>query len=143
MALTALLLRAQIDSASCMTNNQRVFNVTRGFRMKHKQAVKAVEACACAWVDFGVSVRDLTLQEAIERRNEQARLRDPLPYAELVGLAYRPARGNEASHRMEITHARLANEYAQCTAPAIRSKPLGRPKFGERVVRIYPKAVTA
>ena len=56
-----------------MTNN-RVVHVHRGFSLKHKQVLRAVENCAAAWVEFGVSFRDLTPAEgAITARNEQAR----------------------------------------------------------------------
>lgn len=71
-----------------MSNNFRVFNVTRGFSLKYSQALKAVEACACAWVDYGRTIRDLTLAEAIKARHEQARLAAPLPSPEIPGLRY-------------------------------------------------------
>lgn len=72
-------------------NNSRVFNVTRRFSLKHKQALRAVEECACAWVEYGVSIRDLTLAESIQGRNRRAQLRQPLALAELRGLVYEPA----------------------------------------------------
>jgi hypothetical protein len=58
--------------------------------MKFKQALKAIEACACAWVEYGVSVRDLSLIESIQARNEQARKRAPLAPAELRDLTFEP-----------------------------------------------------
>ena len=69
-----------------MASHSRVQNLTRGFRLKFNQAEKAVEACACVWVEYGVSVRDLTLAEAIAARNAQAKLREPMPFAEIPGL---------------------------------------------------------
>jgi hypothetical protein len=96
-----------------MSNNTRVLNITRRFYMKHKQAARAVENCACAWVEFGVSLRDLTLAEAIAARNHQASLRDPLPFAELPGLLYRPASGREAGARVQRVMAMEANRFAQ------------------------------
>lgn len=72
-----------------MSNNTRVFNATRRFYMKHKQAARAVENCACAWVEFGMTVRDLTLAEAIAARNHQASLREPLCAAELLHVVFR------------------------------------------------------
>ena len=71
-----------------MGNNSRVLNVSRGFSLKHKQALRAVENCACAWVEFGVTIRDLTLAESITARNEQARVSEPLCSSELPGLRY-------------------------------------------------------
>jgi hypothetical protein len=82
--------RAPIGSASRMNNNSRVFNVSRGFTVKHKQAVKAIKECACTWVDYGVSIRDLTLAESIAANKQQAYLREPLAYSEIFGLRYEP-----------------------------------------------------
>lgn len=69
-----------------MASHVRVINLTRGFRLKFNQAEKSVEACAAAWVEYGVSLRDLTLAEAIAARNAQAKLREPMPFAEIHGL---------------------------------------------------------
>jgi len=91
-----------------MTQSIRVFNVTRRFYMKPKRAVRAVENCACAWVEVGVSLRDLTLAEAIAARNRQASLRDPLPVAELLGVWYW-LHGKEAATRAERELALEAN----------------------------------
>jgi hypothetical protein len=68
-----------------MTNNFRVFNLTMKVWIKHRQAQKAVENCAATWVDPR-TIRQLTLAEAISARNEQARVREPLGYAEIPGL---------------------------------------------------------
>jgi hypothetical protein len=74
-----------------MSNNFRVLNVTRGFTLKFKQALKAVDECACAWVDESrTQVRDVTLSEAISLRNEQARRQQPLELPEVHGLTYEP-----------------------------------------------------
>lgn len=58
-----------------MNRNKHVRNLTCGSWMKFGHAVKAVELCACAWVEYGVSVRRLTPAEAVEARKEQARQR--------------------------------------------------------------------
>ncbi len=79
-----------------MTNNTRVYNVTRGFTMKHKQALRAVEECAAAWVVEGVSVRDLTLYESIAARMQQVRRCEPLALAELPGLRFDAPEGEKA-----------------------------------------------
>lgn len=71
-----------------MTQDPRVLNLTRGFRLKRAQAFRAVENCACVWVEFGVSVRDLTIAEAIVARNIQAANREPLAHAELPGIMF-------------------------------------------------------
>lgn len=76
-----------------MPQASSVFNVTRGCYLRFKQARKAVENCACAWVDYGVNVRDLTLAESIAARMQQAKDREPLPYAEVFGLRFEPPIG--------------------------------------------------
>jgi hypothetical protein len=80
--------------------------------MKHTQALRAVEQCACVWVEFGVSVRDLTLAESIARRNQQAAIREPLAFAELPNCVYRPAERNQAAHRQGYDLVREANQFA-------------------------------
>ena len=91
-----------------MSNNHRILNVTRGFTLKHKQAVRAIANCACAWVEYGTSIRDLTIAEAITARNEQARVAEPLPLAELPGVIVR----NMPHYSDEIEISRAANKFA-------------------------------
>lgn len=81
-----------------MSGNSRVQH-QRGHSMKFRQAVKGVAACALAWVEYGVSVRDLSVAEAIQARNEQASLREPLPFAEIPGLKFDFARASVAQER--------------------------------------------
>lgn len=94
---------------SQMPNNPRVSNLSRGFMLNFKQAKKAVQNCAAVWVEYGISIRDLTLVEAIAARaeqkqlraletEEQARLREPLPYIEVPGLRYEPSTGSHEAH---------------------------------------------
>jgi len=71
-----------------MAEDSRILNITRGFRLKRSQAYRALENGACAWVEVGVSVRDLTLAESIAVRNQQAKMREPLVYAEIPGLVF-------------------------------------------------------
>jgi hypothetical protein len=92
--------------------NVRVFNTSRQYSMKHKQALRAVENCACAWVEFGVSVRDLTLAESIAVRNQQAHDIEPLALAELRNCVYRPAERNQAQARQGYQWVRAANQFA-------------------------------
>lgn len=99
-----------------MANNTRVQNLTRNYSLKHKQALRAVENCACAWVEFGVSVRDLSLAESIVKRNEQARTREPLAFAELPSLIYRPSERGAALTRAGYEQVRAANQFAAMPA---------------------------
>jgi hypothetical protein len=69
-----------------MSSNDRIYNVTRGYSMRGKQALRAVDNCAMAWVEVGRSVRDLTLRESIAARSKQASDREPLPMAEIPGI---------------------------------------------------------
>jgi hypothetical protein len=82
-----------------MPKDLRVLNITRGFRLRSNQARKAVDNCACAWVEPGISVRDLTLSESIQARMQQAKDREPLPYAEVHGLRFDPPTGAAGASR--------------------------------------------
>lgn len=100
-----------------MSGNSRVQNLSRGYSMKFRQALKAIEACACAWVEYGVSVRDLSVAEAIQARIEQAAMREPLPLAEIPGLKFElPA--NMASVGAERALAWEAGKFAAMEASA-------------------------
>ena len=94
-----------------MTNNARVWNETRKFSLKHKQALRAIENCSMAWVQFGETVRDLSLAESISARNQQAAEREPLAYAELPGITFKPPIGAQAAHMIEVRRAFEANEF--------------------------------
>lgn len=95
-----------------MTNNSRVLNISRGFTLKYKQALRAIENCAAAWVDPGQSIRDVSLAESIAMRNKQAANREPLPNIELPGLIYEPSPANLASSRRGYSLVRQAHEFA-------------------------------
>lgn len=95
-----------------MSGNSRVQNVSRGYSMKFRQAAKGVAACALAWIEYGVSVRDLSLAESIAARNEQSRLREPLPLAEIHGLTYEPQPKDRAAYRLEQALAWQASAFA-------------------------------
>lgn len=95
-----------------MSGNSRVQNLSRGYSMKFRQAEKAVVAGACAWVKYGVSVRDLSVAEAIQARNEQAAKREPLPFAEIHGLRYEPAAKDRAGYQAERKLAWRASVFA-------------------------------
>lgn len=80
-----------------MAQQNSVQNITRGYAVKLRQALRGIENCACTWVVEGESIRDLTLAESIAARNEQAKLREPLAYHELPGIEFRPPRHAEKS----------------------------------------------
>jgi hypothetical protein len=84
-----------------MSQDTRILNLTRGFRLKRNQALRAIEACSCAWVEINVSVRDLTIAESIAARNHQAATRELLEASELPGLIYKPAIGAQAAYAQE------------------------------------------
>lgn len=94
-----------------MAQDPRILNLTRNFRLKRKQAERAIENCACAWVEYGVSVRDLTLAEAIAARNKQATEREPLASAEIPGLLFEPPTRAQASRHQEFALAAAANRF--------------------------------
>ena len=94
-----------------MNNNHRVLNVSRGFTLKHKQALRAIDNCAAAWVEIGKTIRDLTLAEAISARNKQATQREPLEFTEVHGLRYEPAASGIAQTREGFGLSREANRF--------------------------------
>lgn len=110
-----------------MAAHTRVLNVTRNCWMKQSQALRAIENCAYAWEEFGVSIRALTVAEAIAARNEQARLSIGLIYwvegkdgkmiakpysAEIPGVVFQPPARAEAATRNELRLAWEANRFA-------------------------------
>lgn len=86
---------------SLLASSVRIENLTNGCRLKRKHAERAVDNCAAAWVEYGVSIRNLTLAESIAARNIQARIREPLPYAEIHGLRFDPPASGVAATRRE------------------------------------------
>lgn len=96
-----------------MSKTHRVLNLTRGIRLKLKQAETAVDVCAAVWVEYGVSIRDVTLSEAIELRNQQAARSERLAYAELPWLVYEPSAGAAEGYRREQQLVGRANVFAR------------------------------
>ena len=92
-----------------MSNNQRVLNTTRGFSLKHKQACRAVENCSAAWVEYGVSIRDLTLVESIAARNAQVKKREPIPMVEIPGVIFKPPQATQAHYADRYQLVQQAN----------------------------------
>lgn len=101
-----------------MPNNPLVYNSTRDHYLSFKQARKAVENCAAAWVEYKVSVRELTLKEAIAARNAQAERREPPALIEIPGIVYQPPVHAQASTRQS---QRLVGEANAFFASALAS----------------------
>jgi hypothetical protein len=94
-----------------MTKNKRIFNVSRGYSLKRGAAERAIQECSAAWVEEGVSIRNLTLAESIAARNEQARHAEPLPFAEIPGLRFEPTLSGTAATRRERLLTWQAHEF--------------------------------
>lgn len=99
-----------------MPQDNRIFNVTRGFRLKPGQVERAFLNCAMKWEVEGVSVRDCTIAEAIQLRNDQAKVREPLAYAEIPGLSFKPPASGQESTRRAPYLIREAHELAMRAA---------------------------
>jgi hypothetical protein len=103
-----------------MQKNTRVFNQSRRTWMKHRQAAEAVDNCACAWVEFGVSVRDLNLSESIAARNKRAEMREPLPFAELPGVVFSLGDARAGAVNAERDLMLQANRFAASDFATVR-----------------------
>lgn len=102
-----------------MTNNKLVFNVTRNYWIKRKTALNGIERdCNLAWVVDRESVRDLTLAEQIAARNEQAKMREPLPYAEVAGLRFDPPTSGVIATRRENSLLWAAHDFMRTAGVA-------------------------
>ena len=95
-----------------MSNNSRIFNVTRRCSLSFKQAVRAIENCSAVWEVYGMSIKDLSLADSIKARHEQARLREPLPFAEIPGLSFDPPATGLVAHRQSSRLTWEAREFA-------------------------------
>lgn len=100
--------------------NHRVLNVTRGFTMKRKQAMKAVENGVMAWDKPGETVRDMTLPEKLSFQKAapvQKPAIEALPLAELPELIVkRPARAKysaQSEYELVIAADRFALQATQ------------------------------
>ena len=92
-----------------MAPDPRILHTTRGFRLKRKQALRAISEGALVWDEVGVSVRDATLQETLSLRAKQAEERDPLPLSEIHGIMFKPPIGAQAAYADEKRKAYEAN----------------------------------
>ncbi len=94
-----------------MGGNHRVMNISRNFSLKHRQAEKGVLMCAFAWVDYGISVRDLSKAEKITKINQQASERELLACSELPGITFKPPTGTQAAYINERRQAFEADKF--------------------------------
>lgn len=99
-----------------MSNNQRVKNLTRGGTLKHGQVVRGVQKCALAWVEFGVSFRQLTAAESIAARHAQKKQSEPLPLAEIPHIVFKAPERAQTSTRQEMHMAMQAVQFAASVA---------------------------
>ena len=76
-----------------------IVNLSNGHRYKFNQALRKIAQCEVGWVEYGVTVRKLGLQEMVAARSEQNRMREPLAYAECPGITYEPSASGLESHR--------------------------------------------
>ena len=93
-----------------MTNNTRISH-DRGFTLKAKQALKAVANGSAMWIEYGVSIRQSTLEEKIAAINKQATEREPIADAEIAGLTFQPPARCAESARNEMRLAWEANKF--------------------------------
>lgn len=100
-----------------MASHNRIFNTTKRCWWKPRHVEQALDACAVEWVEPGLSVRDLTLQESTIARNTRARLAEPMPYAELHHLSFDPAESGVVAHRMERRLVAEARTYFEVFFP--------------------------
>ena len=94
-----------------MASNKRILNLSTKRTIKRSQAIGRVEQCVSAWVEQGVSIRDLSLAESIALRSKQARESEELDRSELPGLTFKPPIGAQAAHVNEMRMAFDANRF--------------------------------
>jgi len=94
-----------------MASNTKVTNLTGGRRIKRSQAIGRVEHCVSVWVEYGISIRDLTLAESIAARSAQTKLYPSPPFAEQPGLVYRVPDYMQAAHRRSLQLIGAANQF--------------------------------
>lgn len=99
-----------------------ILNVSTSARVDRVLAKRAIEACSAVWEVMGVSIRNVSEEEACELRNQQARKRRiperALAYAEVFGVIYRPALSAAAAHPMELGLALQADHFAMVASAA-------------------------
>ena len=91
--------------------SRRILNITRGFRLKIGQVERGLANFAFAWVEIGVSVRDVQVDEARKMRMEQDRTCEPLSAAEIPGLSFEPPATGLTASRNGYALVRAAHEF--------------------------------
>jgi hypothetical protein len=92
----------------------RIQNVTNGYWYRPSQLARAFDECAVCWTDESKSaVRSLSIAEAVQARIEQKKTAQLLPYHELPGVVYRPAKRNEKQHFASMEQVWEAHEFAR------------------------------
>jgi hypothetical protein len=90
-------------------------HVQRGFRMSKSYAEQVMrDHCSITWVVKGETIRDTTDEERFALRAEQAqqaKLREPLGYAEIPGLKFDPPTTGIAATRRENRLVWMAHEF--------------------------------
>ena len=94
-----------------MSQDTRILNISRQFRLKRNQAERAIAQCSCVWVEHGKTVRDCNLQEAIQLRALQEKEYVAIESSELPGITFKPPIGAQAAHYMERQRAFEANAF--------------------------------
>jgi hypothetical protein len=94
----------------------RIENVTNGYWLKRNRAEREIRDCTAAWVETGVSIRNLTPAEMVEAMNiraqERDRLAQPLPDAEIRGFHFLPSVSGIKGSSMEPRLIRAALGFA-------------------------------
>lgn len=95
-----------------MASSPRILNISNGHRLKRGKVARLFEQCLCAWVEEAISIRNLSPAEIVTARGEQARLREPLAYAEVHGLRFEPPASGIAATRQEGKLIWQAHDFA-------------------------------
>jgi len=99
-----------------MSNRDRVTHVS-GYTLSFGQVQKRIAQSSCfVWVTYGKTFRNATFQEAAQMRKEQAKLQEPIPFAELPGLIFKPAQKDQALTRQGFALLKQANQFCQAHA---------------------------
>ena len=99
-----------------MSNRDRVTHVS-GYTLSLGQVQKRIAQSSCfVWVTYGKTFRNATFQEAAQMRKEQVKLQEPIPFAELPGLIFKPAPNAQASTRQSFALLKQANQFCQAHA---------------------------
>lgn len=82
-----------------------------------------VAQCISAWVEEGITIRDLTLRECIAARSMQSRLQEPFPASEIPGVVFEAPAASQAATQREQRLASEANAFAAGFAEGLHERP--------------------